>query len=234
MLDHYINATNDTSILERALPLAELELEWWPTNRSITVTSPYTSQTYNMFHHAVDNSASRLESYLEDYQAMTGVKLTRQQRSDLYAELATGAEPVMLQPHLVTLAKFLSDRVSLGWDYTGRWLKQPLAGNNLTDQDSKLRKLNIRSTIPTSLTRSSPGPSIRRTPPPRALNLSGGILDLFWDSNTLAFYDYNLTPNTRNGYHSPTFYPFCVGIILPEVLNDESKAFGAFAPSTWF
>lgn len=92
MLDKYIKATNDTSILERALPLAELELDWWSTKRTISVTSSYTSQTYNMSHYAVNNSAPRPESYLEDYQTATGVNLTEQQRSDLYAELATGAE----------------------------------------------------------------------------------------------------------------------------------------------
>ncbi|KAF9781800.1 hypothetical protein BJ322DRAFT_1078392, partial [Thelephora terrestris] len=77
--DRYIKATNHTSILERALPLAELELEWWSTNRSITVTSSNISQMYNMFHFA-------------DYRTVTGVNLSEQQRSDLYAELARGAE----------------------------------------------------------------------------------------------------------------------------------------------
>lgn len=38
----------------------------------------------------------------------------------------------------------------LGWDYSGRWLKQPLAGNS-SDQLSKLRTLNIRNTIPVDL-----------------------------------------------------------------------------------
>lgn len=92
MLDKYVKATNDTSILERALPLAELELNWWSTNRAISVTSSYTSQTYTMSHYSVNNSAPRPESYLEDYQTATGVNLTEQERSDLYAELATGAE----------------------------------------------------------------------------------------------------------------------------------------------
>ncbi|KAF9781841.1 glycoside hydrolase, partial [Thelephora terrestris] len=94
MLDRYINATNDTTILERALPLAELELEWWSTNRSITVTNSNTSQMYNMFHYAVNNHAPRLKPYLEDYRSVTGVNLTEQQRSDLYAELARGQNPV--------------------------------------------------------------------------------------------------------------------------------------------
>ena len=92
MLDKYVKATNDTGILERALPLARRELDWWSDNRTISVTSSYTSKTYNMFHYAVVNSAPRPESYLVDYQTATGVNLTEQQRSDLYAELATGAE----------------------------------------------------------------------------------------------------------------------------------------------
>jgi len=92
MLDQYVKATNDTRILERALPLAELELEWWWNNRAIQVTSSYTSQTHSMAHYSVVNSAPRPESYLIDYETANGVNLTEQQRSDLYAELATGAE----------------------------------------------------------------------------------------------------------------------------------------------
>jgi len=63
-----------------------------------------------------------------------------------------------------------------------------------------------------------------------ASKLRDGILDLFWDSKKLAFYDYNLTSNSRNDlYSTATFYPFWVGIVPPDVLRDQSKAFGAFA-----
>ena len=41
--------------------------------------------------------------------------------------------------------------MSLGWDYSSRWLKDPLAGANLTDQLPKLRTLNVRNTIPVDL-----------------------------------------------------------------------------------
>ena len=40
--------------------------------------------------------------------------------------------------------------MSLGWDYSSRWLKEPLAGN-LTDQLPKLRTLDVRNTIPVDL-----------------------------------------------------------------------------------
>ena len=110
MLDKYVKATNDTAILKRALPLAELELEWWSTNRTIPVTSSYTSQTYDMSHYAVVNSAPRPESYLDDYQTATGVDLTEQQRSDLYAELASGAETGNVLTILGKFRVFLTHR----------------------------------------------------------------------------------------------------------------------------
>lgn len=65
MLDAYVATTNDNSILERALPLAEKELAWWKSNRTITVTSPYTNQTHNVTHYAVVNTAPRPESYYQ-------------------------------------------------------------------------------------------------------------------------------------------------------------------------
>ena len=64
MLSDYVNATKDTSILERALPLAETELKWWATNRTLNVTSPFSNKTYEMARYAVNNSAPRPESYL--------------------------------------------------------------------------------------------------------------------------------------------------------------------------
>ena len=64
MLSDYVSETNDTSILDRALPLAEAELAWWNTNRTSTITSPYTNKSYPMARYAVANTAPRPESYL--------------------------------------------------------------------------------------------------------------------------------------------------------------------------
>jgi hypothetical protein len=63
MLSDYLQATNDSSILSRALPLAEVELAWWHTNRTLNVTSPYTNNTYEVARYAVNNTAPRPESY---------------------------------------------------------------------------------------------------------------------------------------------------------------------------
>lgn len=65
MLDAYVAESNDTSILDRALPLAEKELAWWKNNRTINVTSPFTNTTHEMAHYAVVNTAPRPESYFQ-------------------------------------------------------------------------------------------------------------------------------------------------------------------------
>lgn len=73
-------------------------------------------------------------------------------------------------------------------------------------------------------------PSRAATHHDAASKLRDGILDLFWSSKTSSFYDYNLTSNARNGFYTPAaFYPFWVGIIPPDVLSDQTKAFSAFS-----
>lgn len=152
MLSNYVDATNDTSILDRALPLVEVrlsprislptltrhsqlqrEISFWNTNRSLSVTSPTTNQTYTVYHYSVNNTAPRPESYLTDYNTAfdpTLPALDESARSDLYAELASGAET--------------------GWDYSTRFVKEPLVGGtNGTNQ--ALRALNVRAHVPVDL-----------------------------------------------------------------------------------
>jgi alpha,alpha-trehalase len=63
-----------------------------------------------------------------------------------------------------------------------------------------------------------------------AANICAGILDLLWDSSKLAFYDFNLTSNSRNNILSAaTFYPLWAGIIPPELISNSSNAFGFFS-----
>jgi len=61
MLYKYVTASGDKAILDRALPLAEVEMKWWATNRTIEVTSPYTNKTHKVSHYAVVNTAPRPE-----------------------------------------------------------------------------------------------------------------------------------------------------------------------------
>ena len=63
-----------------------------------------------------------------------------------------------------------------------------------------------------------------------AANIRAGILDLFWDSSKLAFYDFNLTSNSRNSvFSAATFYPLWTGIVPDELISSSSNAFGFFS-----
>ncbi|GBE85141.1 glycoside hydrolase family 37 protein [Sparassis crispa] len=229
MISDYVSATNDTAILARALPLAEIELSWWASNRTLNVTSPYTNQTYSMAHYAVNNSAPRPESYITDYLTANdptlSVPLNESERAELYSELASGAET--------------------GWDYSSRFVKYPLAGGS-NDTNTALRALNVKNNIPICLNSilykahsilanfySSGGysnSSLASSHVWTASQLRAGILDLFWEPSKLAFYDFNLTSQSRNSiYTTATFYPLWNGIIPDEVLNSNASAFGLFA-----
>ena len=56
------------------------------------------------------------------------------------------------------------------------------------------------------------------------------VLDLFWDPNRVAFYDFNLTSNARGTIFTPaTFWPYWDGIIPNEVLSSEEVAKQVFS-----
>lgn len=238
MMLSYYNKTGDAATLARALPIMEKELDWWGTNRSVNITSPYTNETRTVYHYSVKNTAPRPESYLEDYEAANGADLTtaytEEEKGALYAELASGAET--------------------GWDYSSRWAKNPHLGN-MTNQTPILRTLNVRNTtavdlnailykahidLATLYTMSSQSMAkrvIRRSDSDRAsfhrgaaATLKGAILDLFWDPNRLAFYDFNTTSSARNEQLTAAhWYPLWAGIIPDEVKSNATAAFGAYS-----
>jgi alpha,alpha-trehalase len=122
MLAKYVEFTGNTTILERALPLADKEFEWWSTNRTTTVVSPYTNTTHAVSRYNVFvNTAPRPEGYVEDYETvnLSVPALNETEAEALYVELASGAES--------------------GWDYTARWMKEPL--KNVSDPYAGLRSL---------------------------------------------------------------------------------------------
>ncbi|KIY52470.1 glycoside hydrolase family 37 protein, partial [Fistulina hepatica ATCC 64428] len=216
MLSLYVNATNDTSIFERALPLAEKELNWWKTNRSIEVTSP-SGNTHTMYHYAVNNSAPRPESYLTDYDtANFGTnKLNETQRSALYSELASGAET--------------------GWDFTVRWTGGS-GSSNLQDLETKntipvcLNSLLYRDHVLLAGMYASSNESAAEYYLDAAEELRAGILDLFWNSSKLAFYDFNILTGAQSTiFTAATFYPVWSGIVPSELLASADNAFGYFA-----
>ncbi|KAG8769519.1 hypothetical protein FRC12_004904 [Ceratobasidium sp. 428] len=238
MLAAYVNRTKDTDILDRALPLAEKELAWWTKNRTFTVDSPSGNATHTVFRYAVNNSAPRPESYLEDYLTANGDDIatpyTEEQKQDLYAELASGAES--------------------GWDYTARWARDPSAGNT-TDNLPLLRTLNLRALVPVDLNSILYGAHIQlaalfdkhssskrslatrasaKSYRQKAAKLKTAIVDLCWNESKSAFYDFNTTSGTQSEvFSAAAFYPFWQGIWPSSVAKSEKKAFEAFSSVNW-
>ncbi|EJU03036.1 glycoside hydrolase [Dacryopinax primogenitus] len=241
MVYTYLQTTNDSSILTRALPLAEVELAWWQTNRSTTVLSPNTNTTHTVYQYRVTNSAPRPESYLEDYQTANAnaaglqAPLSPEEAEELYAELASGAET--------------------GWDYSSRWCKQPFLGN-LSENDPALRTLDVRGVVPVDLNSMLPNAHwmlARMYDAARQENdgnvdvdgsgsgrkkweherkgddLREAVLDLMWDEERVAFYDWNLTAGERGTvFSSAHYYPFWNNIIPPSLLGNATRLRQAF------
>lgn len=224
MLYNYVQNTNDTSFLRRAVELSDREMMWWDRNNSINVTSP-SGQTYFMHHYDVLNSAPRPESYLEDWETVNGplggpyLNLS----TDLYAETASGAES--------------------GIDYSlARWGTDPLAYPS--DTTAGLRNLNVTGQIPVDLNailyrnyvilaeyHEKLGNSSRSQYwDDRARKLKSAILDLHWDSQALIFRDFNMTANAKaDKWFLASYWPYFSGIIPNEVLTDQSAAQKAFS-----
>ncbi|CCM03727.1 uncharacterized protein FIBRA_05873 [Fibroporia radiculosa] len=226
MVSDYVTTTGDTSVLERAILSAETEMQWWMNNRSVSVTSPYTNKTYTVFRYDVNNSAPRPESYIDDYSTAfdpTLPSLSEDQRSSLYANLASGAES--------------------GWDFSSRYAAQPFAGGS-NNTNPILRSYNIRNTIPIDLNsilykahmllagmyNSTGNTTAAGSHLATAASLREAVLDLFWDSQKLAFYDFNLTSNSRNTlFSAATYFPLWNDIVPDELLESSENAFGFFS-----
>jgi len=191
-----------------------------------------------VYHYSVTNSAPRPESYSEDYETVNGADVSPPyndtQKAALYAELASGAET--------------------GWDYSSRWAMNPHVGN-LTDQNPILRTLNVRNTTAVDLNSilykahidlatlydmsagSLAKRVLRRAPSDSASHhravastLHTAIMDLFWDSGRLAFYDFNRTSNARNQQLTAAhWYPLWAGIIPDVVKTNVTAAFSTYS-----
>ncbi|KAF8749526.1 Trehalase [Rhizoctonia solani] len=194
MLAAYVNRTKDTDILDRALPLAEKELAWWANNRTFKVESP---------------TEKDIHPNGEDIET----PLTDEQKADLYAELATGAES--------------------GWDYTARWSRQQFSGN-LSNTEPQLRSLNLRALVPVDLNAILYGAHIqlaslfdRHTKSKR--DLQGYIGSLLERAKAcLLRFQYNRGWTVEH-FHSGGVLSLWMGIWPESLLKSETKTFGAFS-----
>ncbi|KAG5942876.1 hypothetical protein E4U53_007156 [Claviceps sorghi] len=202
MVKLYIEHTNDTSILQRALPLLIKEHEFWMANRTIEIKS--SGKTYRLNRYAVTNTEPRPESYREDYEmatnssyhARSGIiypesqKLNDSQRMELYSNFATNAEN--------------------SWDFSSRWLANPL--DSARDVYFPLRTNNARSIVPVCLNSilygnelaiarflSQTGNSTAsRDWETKAAARSEAMHSLMWNETLFSYFDYNLTSSSQN------------------------------------
>ncbi|KAF4468172.1 Trehalase [Fusarium albosuccineum] len=204
MVKIYIQHTNDTDILERALPLLVKEHEFWMTNRTVEVY--INNETFLLNRYDVSNTRPRPESYREDYITANNKsyysasgdvfpeeeKLSTKQKETLYSNLASGAES--------------------GWDYTARWIARP--EDAARDNYFPLRYLNTRNMIPVDLNsilygneiviadfyqnqgNSSAADEWREV----ASNRSYAMTAFLWNETHWSYFDYNLTSKSQYIY----------------------------------
>ncbi|KAI0018518.1 glycoside hydrolase family 37 protein [Xylariomycetidae sp. FL0641] len=204
MVKVYVDYTNDTSLVERALPLLIKEHGFWMANRTVQVTAD--GQTYSLAHYAVQNTEPRPESYLEDYVTATNdsyfagsgiiypeaAPLNDTQKARLYSNLAAGAES--------------------GMDYTSRWLSNP--SDAADDTYFPLRSLNTANIVGVDLNsilfanerviagylNATGNCSGAAKYADLAAKRSEAMYQLMWNETYHGYFDYNLTTKAQNLY----------------------------------
>jgi alpha,alpha-trehalase len=256
MVRVYVEYTQNYTILERALPILELEYDFWVTNRTVTLNRA--GRNYSLNHYAVANTQPRPESYYEDYvtvnnqtyfnkngqQFNVSRQLNETEKATLYSNLASGAES--------------------GWDYSTRWVKTP--SDAISDTSFPLRSLNTINIIPVDLNsilyhneitiadfyKREGNYSAAREWAGRAANRSEAMTTLLWNAEHYSYFDYNLTSSSQNVY-SPAdntstplsqagappgqqvafqvsqFYPFWTGAAPDSIKTDPSAMRRVFA-----
>jgi len=202
MVRVYVEYTQNFTLLERALPILELEYEFWVNNRTITLDRA--GRNYSLSLYAVSNTEPRPESYYEDYTTANNQTyfnkkgktfnathtLSDTEKAKLYSNLASGSES--------------------GWDYSSRWIANP--SDAVTDTYFPLRSLNTVEIIPVDLNsilyhneitiaefhRRQGNYSAARRWAERASNRSEAMTTLLWNPEHFSYFDYNLTSSTQN------------------------------------
>ncbi|KAG6061284.1 hypothetical protein E4U17_002109 [Claviceps sp. LM77 group G4] len=204
MVKLYIEHTNDTSILDRALPLLVKEHDFWMTNRTVEVEA--NGKTHRLNRYAVSNTQPRPESFREDYQmatnssyyAKSGIiyperkKLNESERMELYSSFAASAES--------------------GMDFSSRWLANP--SDSARDVYFPLRSNGPKNVIPVCLNSILYGNEVAiaqffnktgnstaaREWMDMAETRSEAIHAVMWNETLFSYFDYNMTSSAQNIY----------------------------------
>ncbi|KAI2628328.1 glycoside hydrolase family 37 protein [Xylaria nigripes] len=255
MVKTYIDYTNDSCILDRALPLLIKEHDFWINNRTVEIKSK--GHTHSLAHYAVQNTEPRPESYLEDWATVNNHSyysasgniypethaLNESEMAAMYANLATGAET--------------------GWDYSSRWLSNP--SDAVNDVYFPLRSLNTVNVVGVDLNsllyaneitiagylKDAGNHSEAAKFKDLAKKRSDAMFDLMWNDKYGSYFDYNLTSNAQNLYipadgdtteaqkadapegyqvffHGAQFYPFWLGAAPNHLKNDPLAVRNAY------
>ncbi|XDG10503.1 hypothetical protein ABKA04_010118 [Annulohypoxylon sp. FPYF3050] len=250
MVKIYVDYTNDTNLVERALPLLIKEHDFWIKNRTTPIRSG--NKTFYLARYGVQNTEPRPESYREDYitannksyYSSSGIiypethALNESEKAELYANLASGAES--------------------GWDYNSRWISTP--SDAARDVYFPLRSLNTANVIGVDLNsilyaneitianylNATGNHSLAAEFEEMAKNRSTAMYSLMWNDKYMSYFDYNLTSESQNIYvpsdsdttpaqeadspqgyqvffHIAQFYPFWLGA-APAQLRDNPLA----------
>ncbi|KAG6084394.1 hypothetical protein E4U31_000724 [Claviceps sp. LM219 group G6] len=204
MVKLYIEHTNDTSILDRALPLLVKEHDFWMINRTVEIEAD--GKTYRLNRYAVNNTQPRPESFREDYQmatnssyyAKSGIiyperkKLNESERMELYSSFAASAES--------------------GMDFSSRWLANP--SDSARDVYFPLRSNRPKSIIPVCLNSILYGNEVaiaqffnqtgNSTAASEWMDMasarSEAIHAIMWNETLFSYFDYNMTSSAQNIY----------------------------------
>ncbi|KAK7217542.1 hypothetical protein V2G26_005545 [Clonostachys chloroleuca] len=201
MIQTYVDYTNDTEILDRALPLLVKEHEFFMNNRTVDVQVG--NNTYTLNRYAVENTQPRPESYREDY-------ITARNSSYFAESGIVYPETVPLNDsEVATLYSHLASGAESGWDYSSRWIANPEDGAR--DVYFPLRSLNVRNIVPVDLNSIMYGNEVAisrfynqtgndtasETWAELAANRSAAIHAVMWNETYSSYFDYNLTSSSQ-------------------------------------
>ncbi|CAO3637835.1 unnamed protein product [Cunninghamella echinulata] len=217
MINIYYEKTKDKEFLKKALPTLEKEYKYWMDKSTVTIEQGHKKYKLNRYY--VQNQSPRPESYREDYNTvLNGTDFTSKQQSDLFSDLAAGAES--------------------GWDYTARWTN---VKESEPDSDI-LRTLNTRNVIPVELnallwdmettiaswleecgddTNKKNRRKIKYFQKQAKKRLEAMEI-LLWNDESSSFNDYNITSHAQNeDFSAASLFPFWLGAV-PESVREPS------------
>eukprot|EP00026_Physarum_polycephalum_P006227 Phypoly_transcript_06269.p1 GENE.Phypoly_transcript_06269~~Phypoly_transcript_06269.p1 ORF type:complete len:584 (+),score=67.80 Phypoly_transcript_06269:239-1753(+) len=188
MVDRYFAVTADIEFLEQALPILNMEYEYWMTNTSVEPQPGYILNRYYVI-----NDAPRPESYFED--VTLAATLPADQAPGLYQQLSTGAET--------------------GWDFSSRWMSnEPYLASLITteiiplDLNSILYKNEI---VLAGFYKILKQPDMQLLYEQRSQKRLAAIQDLLWNDATGFWNDRYLNGTFDTRYYGSIWYPFWAG-----------------------